>query len=73
MPSVNKQLDKCSALIGQPRLTCYETLDKKLMTKRRAVGSVDVVVRDPHHGPNVTHWTSTSSAARTGYAHVAVK
>src|SRR5262249_53387182 len=26
--SVNSQLDRCSALIGTPRLSCYENLDK---------------------------------------------
>jgi peptide/nickel transport system substrate-binding protein len=33
VPSVNKQLDACAVLINQPRLTCYENLDKTLMTK----------------------------------------
>ena len=33
VPSVDKQIDKCSLLIGGPRTVCYENLDKTLMTK----------------------------------------
>jgi peptide/nickel transport system substrate-binding protein len=33
VPSVAPQLDKCSAELGQPRMTCYEKLDEYLMTK----------------------------------------
>jgi peptide/nickel transport system substrate-binding protein len=33
VPNVSSQLDKCSAQLGQPRMTCYENLDKYLMTK----------------------------------------
>jgi peptide/nickel transport system substrate-binding protein len=32
VPSVNTQIDKCVALSNQPRLTCFEALDKYLMT-----------------------------------------
>ena len=33
VPSVNSQLDKCSVLIDPARQTCYENLDKYMMTK----------------------------------------
>lgn len=33
VPNVDSQLDKCAALAGQARLSCYESLDKYLMTK----------------------------------------
>ena len=33
MPSVNPQLDQCEALTGGARVSCYENLDKTLMTK----------------------------------------
>jgi peptide/nickel transport system substrate-binding protein len=33
VPSVNTQLDQCEALAGGARVSCYETLDKTLMTK----------------------------------------
>ncbi len=32
VPSIQKQLDKCSALIDPARTSCYEALDKYLMT-----------------------------------------
>jgi len=32
VPSINKQLDKCSALIDPARTSCYEALDKDLTT-----------------------------------------
>ena len=32
VPSINKQLDKCSALIDPARTSCYEALDKNLTT-----------------------------------------
>jgi peptide/nickel transport system substrate-binding protein len=32
VPSVNAQLDKCAPLAGQSRLSCYENLDKYMMT-----------------------------------------
>jgi len=52
VPSVNKQLDACSVLINQPRLTCYENLDKYLMTK--------VVPWVPYLQSYVTRITSTN-------------
>ena len=33
VPSVDADLDRCAALAGSARLTCYEALDRKLMTK----------------------------------------
>jgi peptide/nickel transport system substrate-binding protein len=33
VPNVDSQLDTCSKLIGQTRRSCYENLDKYLMTK----------------------------------------
>lgn len=73
VPNVNSQLDKCGVLIGQPRLTCYENLDKYLMTS--------VVPWVPWSSPYATHITSTGVtkysadqfSGGTGYAHVAVK
>jgi peptide/nickel transport system substrate-binding protein len=73
IPSINSQLDKCSALIGQPRLTCYEKLDRFLMT--------DVVPWVPYlwsfathiTAPNVTKWAFDQFGGGVGYGHVAVK
>src|SRR5262249_8032283 len=33
VPSVDGQLDRCAAATGQARLTCYENLDRTVMTK----------------------------------------
>ena len=73
IPSVNSQLDKCSVLIGQPRLTCYENLDKTLMTN--VVPWVPYLSSFATHitAPNVTKWSFDQFSGSTGYAHVAVK
>ena len=42
-------LDKCAVLADQPRLTCYENLDKYLMTKVVPWVPYLQVVRHPHH------------------------
>jgi peptide/nickel transport system substrate-binding protein len=73
VPSVNAQLDRCSSLIGGPRLTCYENLDKYLMTK--------VVPWVPYMWSYVTRITSKNVtkygfdqfATTPAYAHMAVK
>ena len=48
VPSVDTQIDQCSVLAGQARLACYESLDKTLMTRGRAVGSLPVAELHPH-------------------------
>jgi peptide/nickel transport system substrate-binding protein len=73
VPSVDKILDRCTALIGQPRLACYENLDKYLMTK--------VVPWVPYMWSYVTRITSKNVtkygfdqfATTPAYAHMAVK
>jgi len=73
IPSVNSQLDKCSVLIGQPRLTCYENLDKYLMGT--VVPWVPYLWTLSTHiiSSNVTQWSFDQFSGSTGYAHVAVK
>jgi peptide/nickel transport system substrate-binding protein len=73
VPSVNSQLDKCSVLIGQPRLTCYENLDKYLTGT--VVPWVPYLWSTATHiiAPNVTQWSFDQFSGSTGYAHVAVK
>jgi len=71
--TVNTMLDTCSALIGQPRLTCYEKLDKWLTT--------NVVPWVPYLWSYATHITSTNTtkwvfdqfSGGTAYSQVAVK
>jgi peptide/nickel transport system substrate-binding protein len=73
VPSVNKQLDKCSVLLGQPRLTCYENLDKTLMTT--VVPWVPYLWSTATHitAPNVTSWQFDQFPGGTAYSQVAVK
>jgi peptide/nickel transport system substrate-binding protein len=73
VPSINKQLDKCAALLGQPRMTCYENLDKYLMTQ--------VVPWVPYMwstvtrivSKNVTHYQFDQFSTTPAYAQIAVK
>ena len=73
VPSVDKQLDHCTGLIGQPRFSCYENLDKYLMTS--------VVPWVPYMWSYVTRITSKNVtkygfdqfATTPAYAHIAVK
>jgi hypothetical protein len=73
VPSVDKLLDRCTGLIGQPRLACYENLDKYLMTQ--------VVPWVPYMWSYVTRITSKNVtkygfdqfATTPAYAHMAVK
>jgi peptide/nickel transport system substrate-binding protein len=52
VPSVNKQLDRCAPLANQARLSCYENLDKTLMT--------NVVPWVPYMQSYVTRITSSN-------------
>jgi peptide/nickel transport system substrate-binding protein len=73
VPSVGPQLDRCGGLIGQPRLSCYENVDKYLMTK--------VVPWIPYMWSYVTRITSTNVtqygfdqfATTPAYAHIGVR
>jgi peptide/nickel transport system substrate-binding protein len=72
IPSVDRQLDRCSALIGQGRFGCYEALDRTLMTN--VVPWIPYMWRSMVHivGKNVTKWDYDQFSATTAYAHVAV-
>jgi peptide/nickel transport system substrate-binding protein len=73
VPSVNRDLDRCSKLIGGPRQACYGALDRKLTTQ--------VVPWVPYlwsfatniTGPKVTKWSFDQFSGSIGYAHVAVR
>jgi len=73
VPSINAQLDRCNGLIGGARLSCYENLDKYLMTQ--------VVPWVPYLWSKVTRITSKNVtkyefdqfATTPAYAHMAVK
>jgi peptide/nickel transport system substrate-binding protein len=73
VPSVDSDINKCEGQIGQPRTTCWENLDKKLMT--------DVVPWVPYLwpnnvfivGPKVTHWNYDQFTDGPAYSSVSVK
>jgi peptide/nickel transport system substrate-binding protein len=72
IPNLDARLDRCSALLGQPRLSCYETLDRYLMTQ--VVPWVPYYSRSQVHliGRHVTKWSFDQFSGDVGYAHVAV-
>jgi peptide/nickel transport system substrate-binding protein len=73
VPSVNADVDACIAKIGEARTTCWQDLDKKIMT--------NVVPWVPYLwsnnvtivGPNVTHWNYDQFSDGTAYSQVSVK
>jgi peptide/nickel transport system substrate-binding protein len=73
IPSVDKDITACSAALGQARTTCWENLDKNLMT--------NVVPWVPYLwpnnvfivGPNVTHWNYDQFTDGPAYSSVSVK
>jgi peptide/nickel transport system substrate-binding protein len=73
VPSVDSDLDRCGALVGSPRISCYAALDKKLTTK--IVPWVPYLWATTHNvvGKDVTKWGFDQFGATTAYAHVAVK
>jgi peptide/nickel transport system substrate-binding protein len=72
VPSVNTQIDKCVALSNQPRLSCFESLDKNLMT--------NVVPWVPYlnsfatriTSSNVTHYAFDQFADTPAYSNISV-
>jgi peptide/nickel transport system substrate-binding protein len=72
IPNVDAQIDRCSLLAGQPRLSCYEALDRYLMTQ--VVPWVPYYSRSQVHliGPHVTKWSFDQFSGDIGYGHVAV-
>jgi peptide/nickel transport system substrate-binding protein len=72
VPSVDPQLERCATLAGQARLTCYESLDKRLMTA--VVPWVPWLFLNTAHivGPKVTQWGYDQFCAAPAFAHVAV-
>ena len=73
VPSVDKDIEACSAKLAQDRTTCWENLDKRLMT--------EVVPWVPYLwpnnvfivGPNVTHWNYDQFTDGPAYSLVSVK
>jgi peptide/nickel transport system substrate-binding protein len=73
VPSVDPEIAACQKKLGQARITCWENLDKKMMTSvvpwvPYLWSNVVKVV-----GPTVTHWNYDQFADDTAYSQVAVK
>jgi peptide/nickel transport system substrate-binding protein len=73
VPSVNGDIDKCAVKLGQDRITCWENIDKKLMTQ--------IVPWVPYLwpnnvfivAPNVTHWNYDQFTDGPAYSLVSMK
>jgi len=72
VPTVDRDLDRCAALAGRARLSCYEQLDRTLMTT--VVPWIPYLQANVVHitGPRVTRWQFDQFSATTAFAHVAV-
>jgi peptide/nickel transport system substrate-binding protein len=72
IPSVDGQLDRCAVLSGASRRSCYESLDRTLMTKV-VPWAPYLWINNPHiTSSRVTQWAYDQFSGTTGYAHVAV-
>jgi peptide/nickel transport system substrate-binding protein len=73
IPSVDDQLDRCAVATGQARLTCYENVDRYLMTK--VVPWVPYLWQFQAHitGPTVAKWGYDQFSGGIAYAHVALR
>jgi peptide/nickel transport system substrate-binding protein len=73
IPSVNGDIDNCIAKIGEERTTCWENLDKKIMTSVVPwvpyLWSNNVTIV----GPTVTHWNYDQFSDGSAYSQVSVK
>jgi peptide/nickel transport system substrate-binding protein len=73
VPSVNSDIDKCIVKTGQARITCWENVDKKVMTQVVPwvpyLWSNNVTIV----GPKVTHWNYDQFSDGTAYSQVSVK
>jgi peptide/nickel transport system substrate-binding protein len=73
VPSVDKWLDRCAPLAGQPRLSCYEGLDRYLTTTIVPWVPYRWSYNQDITSTNVTKWGFDQFSGATAWAHVAVK
>ena len=73
VPNVNSDLDHCATLTGQARLSCYESLDKKLTTQ--IVPWIPWLQGNSVHitSSNVTHWQFDQFPDAPAYENLALK
>ncbi len=72
IPSVDADIDRCTALVGDERLQCWIDLDERLMEE--VVPWIPLIDRNEVRviGPTVTKWEYDQGSANAGWAHVAV-
>jgi peptide/nickel transport system substrate-binding protein len=72
VPSANAMIDRCSALAGGPRRTCFERLDEHLMTE--IVPVIPFITPSIPHivGSHVRTWVFDEAHGTTAFSHVAV-
>jgi ABC-type transport system substrate-binding protein len=72
IPSIDEQIDRCTALLDQPRIDCFAALDRRLMEE--VVPSVPYLDRTNVDvlGPAVSAWEYDQFSGITAYSHVAV-
>jgi ABC-type transport system substrate-binding protein len=72
VPSVDRDLVRCSALTGPRRIDCYAALDRKLSAD--VVPWIPLLWRSRINilGRQVTRWAFDQSSGTTSFAHVAV-
>jgi ABC-type transport system substrate-binding protein len=73
VPNIDADIDNCQAKLGNARTTCWENVDKKLMTQvvpwvPYLFANVATIL-----GPTVTHWSYDQFSDTTAYSQVAVK
>ena len=73
VPKVNAQLDRCAALTRQPRRSCYENLDRYLMTQVAPWIPYRWAYAQHVTSTNVTQWQFDQFSGTIAYAHVAVR
>jgi peptide/nickel transport system substrate-binding protein len=73
VPNVNTRIDRCTILSGQPRLSCYETLDKYLMTQVAPWIPYRWAYAQHVTSANVTQWQFDQFSGTIAYAHAAVR
>jgi len=73
VPSVDATLDRCAVLAGQPRRSCYEELDRTLMTKVVPWVPWLWVSFTDATSSSVTQWAFDQSLGNPAFAHVAVR
>jgi peptide/nickel transport system substrate-binding protein len=73
IPSIDSQYARCNKLGAEARNSCWEGLDKYLMTQ--VVPWVPYLWQTPDRitGPSVTHWDWDQFSTTTAYSQVAVK